>query len=372
MIRIHSREALQTVAEALRPDAGGAEASARRSGAVDWLGVSALANDHYLGPALHAALAQAGRLGELPDDLRAYLALLHDCNGARNRRLRGQAETLVRAFDEAGVTPLLLKGGVALFAGDYPDAAARMIRDLDVMVPARRLNDALAALQALGYRAVSRYPQGHHAYGDFAQPGQPAAVDLHIEPIDAAYLLPASALWRDAGALGLPEGACLVPSPTHRLLHNLLHAQIHHRGNYYRGVIELRQLYDFTVLARRHGPAIDWDFIDRHLTEHQLDTPLQSYVLAAGRLFDLPWPLPSAPGRAARREAGRCLLQLRLPLLAMLGLPLANLWGAFARYRMEGLYAERGTLLDRRLHHAAQFLGKSTLRGVVDRLFKVQ
>jgi hypothetical protein len=68
----------------------------------------------------------------------------------------------------------------------------------------------------------------------------------------------------------------------------------------------------------------------------------------------------------------RCLLQMRMPWLERLYLPLANLCGAFARHRMDGLYGTARPLLARRLLHLRQFLHKSSGRDMMARLFKAQ
>src|SRR5262245_20257994 len=120
-------EALATLASALGPERGPA------AGVRDWAAGLALANDHLLSPAIYAALTATGRIGELPDDVRNYLELLHRLNGERNQALRQQALELITALNAAGVEPMLIKGGLQLFRPLHRDPAARMIRDLDVL-----------------------------------------------------------------------------------------------------------------------------------------------------------------------------------------------------------------------------------------------
>ncbi|WP_298725111.1 nucleotidyltransferase family protein [uncultured Ferrovibrio sp.] len=370
MIAIHSRQALHILTEALRPMAGGEAGVAHRREVDDWPPILALANAHFISAALYPSLAAAQDWNSLPEDLRDYLALLHEQNGLRNSHLRQQAEEVIAAFNAAGVAPLLLKGGAALFLDYYDDPAARMIRDLDFLVPRSQADTALNALSRIGYRAVARYPEGHNAYGDFARDGAPAAIDLHLEVVDAPYLLPAASLWQQARQLCLPCGVAFAPSIQHAVLHNILHAQVHHTGNYYRGSFELRQLLDFVTLARRYRDQIDWTELSGHMRSHRLTGVLHAYLLAADRLLGLPWPLPERPGMLTRWQLQRCLLQIRMPMLEMATLPLANLWSAFAAHRMDGLYGTNPPLFQRRIQHAAQFLRKSTGDAMVARLFK--
>jgi hypothetical protein len=306
--------------------------------AADWPAVFGLANEVLLTPALYSALAASGQLSALPTDAADYLAMLHRLNAERNRSLHRQAIEIVGLFNQRGVTPALLKGGLALFAGPYADPAQRMMRDLDLLVPAERREAAVMALASLGYRPSRLYPAGHHAVGDFARPNDAGSVDLHTELIDASYLLPAAEL-RARATLKEVEGVgFLVPSPTDRILHNVLHAQIHFLGSFYRGELSLQQVHELAALARHFGAAIDWDFMAERLGEHRLATALESYLLAAERWFGVAWPLGRPASAWARLHYRRCELQQRVPALRQLGFPWGNVRGAFAWHRMRALY----------------------------------
>lgn len=362
---------LRTVAEALQPVAGGTSAAARRQALTDWTKPLAFANAHLLAPALYANLAAAGRLAEVPAEARDYLELLYRLNRDRNDALRQQAMELLRALNAVGVIPLLLKGGLSLFGGIYPDPAARMIRDIDVLVAAEQIPCAVEALGRLGYRLIARYEAGHNAYGDFARPHDPGAVDLHTELVEVPYLLPAADVRTRARPVNAAADATfLAPAPTDAALHHLLHAQIHHLGNFYRGVIELRQLHEFALLIDRER-GIDWSAIHEHLARHRLGVALESYAVAAQHLFDCRWPLPAPPSRGAALQCQRSLLYLWWPGLARLGIPLANVRSAFAWHRMRQLYAG-GPLSARWWRHAAQFMRKTPPRDVLGRLFRTQ
>jgi hypothetical protein len=267
--------ALRPLADCLALDA--ARAHRRLVGlAADWPPILHLANQELVAPALCGRLKRLRRLDSLPAEVADYLVLLHRLNGERNDALRRQALELVARLNRFGIRPVMLKGAAALFADAYGDPAARMIGDLDILVPRLRLRAGLAALADLGYRLADRYPDGHHAYGEFVRDGDAGAVDLHVEPIDASHLLPADEMWRRAEPCAAPGAAFFVPSPTDRVLHNILHAQIHHRADYYRGAIRLRQLHDGATLAASLAPGIDWALIEARCGAHRLDAALQS------------------------------------------------------------------------------------------------
>jgi hypothetical protein len=367
---IGSLRALRLVCSCLHAQAENRAPMLCAANESDWQDAIALANEHFITPALYGSLADAGQLKLLPEDVRGYLELLWRSNIARNRRIRHQALQLIGAFARANIAVMLLKGGARLFLDRDADRSGRMVRDIDVLVPKERADDVLAVLDALGYGIVERYPPGHHAYGDFVRPGEPAAIDLHFELIDTPHVLPADDVRRRAVPVVAGDVTFFVPSATDRILHNVLHAQIHFLASYYRGLIELRQLQEFATIARRDRSDIDWCLIDAHLRRHRLAVPLHAYAWAAHCLLGAPWMLPRLPPIRARLHFQRYLLQYRMPVLAWLAIPVANLRSAFASFRMDGMYAQQGPMLVRRLRHAARFLRKGNAADWIARLLR--
>jgi hypothetical protein len=340
------------------------------TGTQAWLPIVAVANEHMLGPALAVALAH--RAPDLDGDLRDYLAMLADLNRTRNATLRAQAIEAIAAFNAAGLRPMLLKGAIALFDELYDDVASRMIGDLDLLIPPADAPRAVEILTQLGYRIETAYDPVQHALGEFARDNDPGAIDLHVELLDQHYLLPAARVWARAIAVTQDGIEFFLPAPGDMVLHNLLHTQIHHGANFYRGVVELRQLYEFATLAKRHAGAIDWNDVTRHLAPHRLEILLQSYTLQAVRLFGLAWPFAARPRWRAHLHTARCRLELYWPRLQALAAPWANLRFAFAGHRMRDLYPQGRHLAATRLRHAGRFLSKSNAREFVWRLFRPQ
>lgn len=364
-------KALHIVADGLRPDAGGPPASIRRRRQADWTGAVALANAHFVGPALYGNLAQAQKLGDLPEDARDYLALLHRSNRLRNEALRRQTIELVTALDGIGVQPLLLKGSLALFVNHYVDSGTRMICDLDVLIPPHTAPAVFNTLHELGYEAKTHHAEDRHSFADFMRTNDPGAVDLHFELVDANYMLPAWEVWRDARILRHGDVEFLAPSPTHYALHHLLHAQVHYLGNFYRGFLELRQLHEFATLARHYREQIDWAFIAKRMGYYRLGIALESYTLAAERLLGLPYPLPSRPCIRARLHYRRCIAQFHSRLVAWLGIPWGNVRASFAWHRLNDLYT-RESAAEMAIHHSMQYVLKKKDHTVFHRLFRIR
>lgn len=366
-----TRQSLKVVSAALHDNAAHFPVLAKSIDLSDWTNALQFANNHLLTAAMHAALAKAGTISMLPADVHDYLSLLHDANTERNVALRSQALELIEALSSAHVPTVLLKGALSLFLDHYPDIGARMFRDIDVLVRAEDLEPAIAVLEHIGYKAETRYQPVQHAYAEFTREGSPGAVDLHIELIDANYILPRGEIW-DRAVPMMADGIFFsVPAAGDRVFHNILHAQVHHLGNYYRGNLKLQQIFDLTRLAAASDAAIDWSFIAERMRRHRLLPMLESYLLAANTLFGLPWPALPPASMASRLNFKRGLAQLYQPLIGTALLPWANLRSAFAAHRMEALYGNvHRPLAIRQIHHAIAFMQKSTPKDLVARLFK--
>jgi len=367
---IGTARSLAVLSGALKPSTGGEDASRRRRTVRDWTDPLRVVNSHLLGPAVYASLLHGETLADLPVEVRRYLGYLYRENARRNAALRRQALQMLGALEKSGVDAMLLKGCAALLGKLHRGAGVRMLRDIDIMVRPQDLSLALDTLDTLGYRIDQRFPAGHHAHAELRRPHDPAALDLHVELVDPKHVLGAPEVWERAERHEHDGVTWFAPCPTHFVLHNILHAQVHFLGDFYRGVLDLHQLYDLAIAMRRFGAAIDWPYIEARLRTHHLQRPLQTYLLAAKFFFGAPWPLAVRPDAVSQLFLAQCVIGLLAPQVPVALAPLGNIRGALAWHRMRGLYGERVPLLGLRAVHAWHFVRKSKARVIARRVFR--
>lgn len=262
---------------------------------ADWLAIIELANHTLLTPAVHAALLRSGRSAELPQDVQDYLGFLHDCNRTRNRAMRTQLRDVVACLNQGGIVPILLKGAVPLFVAAEDELAERITSDLDVGVEAPDETAARRALLAAGYISA---PQSR----EMVRPEGGAIVDIRqVHGIGP----------------GVPEAVARggivaqIPSVEARALHWTLHDLVK-EGDYWRGRIDLRHLYDLVRLHELEG--VDWERVRAAAPGRIARDAVDTQLLALRHFFDVPVPATCSGNLLARAQHWRRVFSATHPV----------------------------------------------------------
>lgn len=150
---------------------------------LSWL--VALADRALLLPAWHIGLTRKNLDQQLARNLREALEAAWRLNRVRNQALRADAKTVSEALAEIDCRTVYLKGVGHILADTYRDGGARMTTDIDVLVPAERLQDAARHLLAKGFSPVhgqlalrKRKKWSHHLDG-LTRHDMTTGVELH-------------------------------------------------------------------------------------------------------------------------------------------------------------------------------------------------
>ncbi len=208
---------------------------------ADWMHVVALANRCWLGPTLSAAVARLPA-ESVPQDVRSYLGFLYDLNRQRNMKLRTQLVEVGGALNSFGIRATLLKGSVPIFMADDKSLGDRMTTDLDLGIEAGETARARSVLLELGYTDA----EGTRGMG---RPSDAGLVELRDAPsgLTRAYFPNPSI---DPPSIVSRSGVHMrLQSATARAHHWIVHDMIK-EGDYVRGRIDLRHLYDLAETCR--------------------------------------------------------------------------------------------------------------------------
>jgi len=344
---------------------------------IDWLAVISAANDHFVGPALFNTLAQPQLRDLVPDDVRSYLELIHARNAERNGKIRQQCVEIGVTLASVGLRAVLLKGATWLFDNSVQPAADRMMRDIDLLVKADDMKAATDVLLRAGYQDSSKafLEDGHlhfEEHGHFHRApllppgGGEAIVEIHQDIAHRTDLLPAPEM---IGASAQVAPGLLLPDLRHRILHNVIHAQVLN-ADHLAGRFDLRDGLDLARLVDACGPGFDWDAFAEETRRRHCFPALSGAIHATHRILGAPLPTSFAKDRMGRFHGWRCENQRRFSMLAraagLLGsLKMGFTWDRDAyAFNLEG----KPTLKDRYLVNVRRAVRLSSfLRGFARR-----
>lgn len=267
----------------------------------EWEKVLRLSGTHLVTPQLRWALREQALFSELPADVAEYLDAVYILNLEKNQQCKDQLAHCVGVMNNAGVRPVLLKGAAVIAAGLYPTPGERMISDLDILIPSGSLTLILEKLTESGYEpyveAGMELPnpigferQDHH-YAPLVSKDWPVAIELHVHPVHLPFdkLLSSEEVFEEATRLCWRGKDCLLPSPTHLIVHNLIHSFIvdtqlaFHR-------LSIRQLLEFVLLSKFYCNQIDWQAVFNRLELHGYGRSLRQYVALANACLEFKIP----------------------------------------------------------------------------------
>jgi len=348
-----------------RPESISALRTAIHSGQLPWETVVSLANNHLLTPAMWVVLTKKNLTDELPDELRDYLRELHQLSKERNAKLRAQLLEAVRQLNRIDITPVLLKGAMHLVTDVYGDAGARIMTDIDLLVAREKIEECLTALHALKYQADedihNDYHEDHHHCAPLFRPGDYGSLEIHRSLTENPYadILPTEIALAEAQPLVFQGLSMRVLSPTHRLLHNILHSQLVDH-NHADGIIPSRSLYEVVTESTANQQRVDWSIIQSRMEQHNRGEALGAYLYMAHTLFGMSFPKGMEKTLSSQLYYQRCCAQLSWQWVNQWGLRLGrysadtmhrrygcgNGWIAVNRVRLRMLRGRGSTFLD--------------------------
>jgi len=263
---------------------------------VSWPSLIETAKDHCAMPALSWCVRSDA---SVPPELRSYLDAVHRLNGKRNERLCDTLEQVVRAFNAVDIEPMLLKGAAHLVLGLYPSPAARLLGDLDVLIPEQKGREAIAALERIGFyvdeeanpRSLHHLPGMRHVESDFV-------IEMHIRLVNAAFdaIVPVEWVCERSRPVEFRGLRVRTPDATALIAHNVVHDQLHHH-QYLHKQLELRQLLDLALIRARYERDIEWAELERKFANRGRGRVLATYLCYDERLLGQPMPALNATPR---------------------------------------------------------------------------
>ncbi len=279
-----------------------------RDGDVNWDQLLHQARQHNIAPLVYATLRDES--ATLPPWVSKALRSSYYQAARRNALLYDELTAIVRAFDEAEIPVILLKGA-ALAQGTYGNVALRPMGDLDLLVRSDMMAQAEALLSLRGYLVLDG-SDSHLRHMTLRHPQSSSGthVEVHRHVVSSPYYrtaIPEDWLWRDPGALVVDGLPALSLSPEATIIHSCLHF-LDHTGT--KGT--LLWLCDVAEVARKKD--VDWDALARAVREYRITLPVRSLLLTCRETLGVSPPdrimdglLAARPGFVEKKAYQFCL-----------------------------------------------------------------
>lgn len=241
--------------------------------AEDWACMLTMVRQHRLGPLLHWQLARHHADLPIPEIVRSELK--NNFQRAAMRTLVWQRELVLvhRILEKAAIPHVVLKGAY-LACHAYPHPALRPMRDLDILVPKENALEAFQTLIDGGLARIDQYSGTPEAsleiskhFPPLCSPSKQVSVELHNRLFHPEHNGQAQAdlsstplFWQACIHKNIADTAMPFASPTHLLLHLIIHAVFDHQFD--NGPLLLSDLA-FLLDTQEIDWALFWDLANQ-------------------------------------------------------------------------------------------------------------
>ena len=265
---------------------------------TDWERLLRSARRGYLLSRVAWIAHQSGLINRIPDQIQFHFKSAMRVAESQSISVNWEVDKIQKALAEPSVPFILLKGA-AYIRGKFASGHARLLSDIDILVPNDRLMDAEKAFYANGWfpSKLDAYDQRYyrewmHELPPMQHLGRGTSLDVHhtILPPTAILKPDVDKLWKSAIAID-NDKKVFVLSPVDMVLHSAAH--LFHDSELEHG---LRDLVDIDALIRQFSTDDQFfeTLIDR-ASELDLGRPL--YYAVKYCIAFLQTPIPDAVSR---------------------------------------------------------------------------
>ncbi len=245
------------------------EVGVDRLAAADWERLIAAATAEGLSPFVYWTLLRSGQIKTFPDAARQRLSLAYAVSSLQNERMFRELEVLAHLFEERRIPAVALKG--ACFALTvYPEIGLRPMGDLDILVPADRLEETVGIAMSRGFSEVLPDASpgladllSHHVRLETRGP-LPITLEIHDRVVGEkvfTYAVDVDWFWNQTHALDGPSHerfkSLRALTPAAQVLYAAAHAMLQHGGSR----APLRWFHDLHLLIGHYGDRLDWELL---------------------------------------------------------------------------------------------------------------
>ena len=267
--------------------------------ASDWQLLLKKAHGEGVAPLMYWELNRSGNLSLCPKSIQNSLRAAYYSTRMNNEQILEELAKLLPLFHQAGIPVVALKG-ICFALTVYTDLGLRPMVDLDLLVPASRVPDALRIAKEAGY--VEILPEAFpgiddllsHAVGLQKSATPFTMLELHhtlVAEKSFAHAVPVDWFWTQTEPLQaiFPVrniNSLRMLSPAAQVLYASAHAMLQHGSRN----TSLRWYYDLDRLIRFYAERMDWDMLLAQARKFEWGSAVSAALSQTVAYFDTPAP----------------------------------------------------------------------------------
>jgi len=263
----------------------------------DWTVFTKMAIDRAAAPLIVDKLPKLNNAGQFPDGVLRSLKQASLRTLTRNMVLTEHFRQVVRAFNEAEIPVIALKGSM-LSEWLYGNINLRQFSDLDLLVPQEKGLAAVEILRKMGYDSndfliISDFVKENSSivhYTPMIKNGVSVEIHIRIHSEMEVYHLDLQSIWQQAVPLQLHGVHALGFCPEDLLLHLCIHLDKHFRS----GPFQFTCMYDLVNMLNHKGDVLNWDLFEQKCIQAKAESVTYKYLLLVQKYMNGQLPVAVA------------------------------------------------------------------------------
>lgn len=254
----------------------------------DWEGFTKKAINRAASPLIVSKLGQMPNASLIPDHVLRSLKQASLRTLTRNMLLTEHFRQVIRAFTDAGIPVIALKGSM-LSDWLYGDINLRQFSDLDLLVPQEKGLEALEILQGMGFSSsdltMSDFVKANSLvvhYTPMIKNGVSVEIHIRLHSEAERYQVDLPGIWKRAIPIQMHGVTALGLCPEDLLLHLCFHLDKHFRS----GEFQFTCLYDIVNMLNHKGDVIDWTLFEQTCLQAKAESVTFKYLLLSSKYLN--------------------------------------------------------------------------------------
>ena len=246
---------------------------------LDWDYIVESSMRHGISPLLYWNLSKIDNGGYAPAEVLAKLKKLYYGNAARNMYLYDELSKVLKAFKDAGIDVIVLKGAF-LAEAVYKNIGLRPMSDVDLLIKKEDLSLVKKELAQVGYTTQQcDLTQWHAEQGrllthmhipPYCKHGLSIEVHWDIQTLASPFRIDINTFWGHTQPVTIADVEVLMLAPEDLLQHLCLHLEQHRNS----GSAPLRWYCDIAEVIKYHEGKFNWEYLVKSAKNHGIEVPM--------------------------------------------------------------------------------------------------